>query len=74
MKKLWKPHYHKHSGPLPERQTLEMAVARELLTTWEITKNQQLIEKHLGALDKVYGANASLRVREYMREIKRNER
>jgi hypothetical protein len=51
-----------------------MAAARELLTTWEITKNRELIEKHLGALDKLFGANAHLRVREYMKEIKRNER
>jgi hypothetical protein len=74
IKKKWKPHYPKHSGPLPETKTLEMAAARELLTTWEITKNRELIEKHLGALDKLYGANAHLRVREYMKEIKRNER
>jgi hypothetical protein len=74
IKKQWKPHYYKHTGPLPERQTLEMAVARELLTTWEITKNPELIKKHLDALDKLYGENAHLRVREYMKEIKRNER
>jgi len=74
IKKQWKQHYHKHSGTLPERRTLEMAVARELLTTYEITKNRELIEKHLGLLDKLYGANAHLRIREYMKEIKRNER
>jgi len=74
IKRKWKPHYPKHLGPLPERRTLEMAVARELLTTWEITKNRELIEKHLGSTDKLYGANAHLRVREYMKEIKRTER
>jgi hypothetical protein len=74
IKRKWKQHYPKHSGPLPERRTLEMAVARELLTTWEITKNRELIEKHLASLTKLYGENAHLRVREYMKEIKRNER
>lgn len=74
IKRKWKQQYPKHLGPLPERRTLEMALARELLTTYEITKNRELIEKHLGKLDKLYGANAHLRVREYMKEIKRNER
>jgi hypothetical protein len=73
--KKWKPHYYKHKGPIePDRRMLEMAVARELLTTWELTKNRPLIDKHLQGLDKVYGENANLRVREYMKEIKRNER
>jgi hypothetical protein len=75
IKKQWKPHFYKHKGPIePDRTLLEMAVARELLTTWELTKNRELIEKHLGALDKLFGANAHLRIREYMKEIKRNER
>jgi hypothetical protein len=75
MKRVWKTSKPKHKGPIePDRTILEMAVARELLTTWELTKNRQLIENHLHALDKVYGENAHLKVREYMREIKRNER
>jgi hypothetical protein len=51
-----------------------MAVARELLTTYELTQNVALINKHLACLEKLYGVNAEQRVREYMKEIKRNER
>jgi hypothetical protein len=51
-----------------------MACGRELLTTWEVLKDKQLVDRHLASLDKVYGANAEQRVRQYMREIKRNER
>ena len=75
IKKQWKPHYYKHKGPIePDRTLLEMAVARELLTTYELSKNVTLINKHLAAIDKVYGPNAEQRVRKYMKEIKRNER
>ena len=51
-----------------------MASARELLTTWEVLKDKQLVDKHLASLDKVYGANVEQKVRQYMREIHRNER
>ena len=75
MKRVWKPTKEKHIGPIePDRTLLEMAVARELLTTWEITKNRQLIESHLQAVDKVYGKDAQIRIRQYMRQIKQNER
>ena len=50
------------------------AVARELLTTWEITKDKPLVDRHLAAVDKVYGAGAELRVRQYMRQVARDER
>ena len=74
MKRPWKPWYPKHKGPLPDRRVLEMAAARELLTTWELLKNKELIDKHLARMDKVYGKGAEERVRHYMREIRRNER
>ena len=75
MKRVWKATKQKHIGPIePDRTILEMAVARELLTTWELTKNRLLIDKHLAGLDKVYGENAQLRVRQHMRDINRNER
>ena len=75
IKKQWKPHYYKHKGPIePDRTLLEMAVARELLTTYELSKNVALINNHLAAIDKVYGPNAEQRVRQHMRDIKRNER
>lgn len=53
---------------------LLMAVARELLTTWEITRDKALVNRHLAAVDKVYGAGAELRVRRYMRTIAKDER
>ena len=74
MKRPWKPWYPKHKGPLPDRRVLEMAAARDLLTTWELLKNKELIDKHLARMDKVYGKGAEERVRHYMREIRRNER
>ena len=75
MKRPWKPHYHKHKGPVePDRTTLLMGVARELLTTWEITQDKALVDRHLAAVEKVYGVGAELRVRRYMRTIAKDER
>lgn len=62
------------NAPSPSLETLLMACGRELLTTWEVLRDKELIEKHLSSLDKVYGANAEAKVRQYMREIHRNER
>lgn len=50
------------------------AVARELLTTWEITKDKLLVDRHLAAVDKLYGKGAEQRVRQYMRQVARDER
>jgi len=50
------------------------ALARDLLTTWEVTKDKLLVDRHLAAVDKVYGAGAELRVRRYMRQVARDER
>jgi hypothetical protein len=67
--------YRKASNaPSPSLECLLMACGRELLTTWEVLKDKQLVDRHLASLDKVYGANAEQRVRQYMREIKRDER
>lgn len=67
--------YRKASNaPSPSLETLLMANARELLTTWEVLKDKQLVDRHLASLDKVYGASVEQRVREYMREIKKSER
>jgi hypothetical protein len=75
MKKTWKPHYFKHKGPIePDRTILEMARARELLTTWELTQDQALVNKHLATSEKVYGENAEQRIRQWMRWIRNNER
>ena len=51
-----------------------MAVARELLTTWELTKDKALVDRHLAAVDKLYGAGSEASVRQYMHRIKRDER
>ena len=62
------------NAPSPSLECLLMACGRELLTTWEVLRDKELIERHLKALDARYGANAEQRVRQYMREIHRNER
>lgn len=75
VKRPWKPHYHKHKGPLePDRTTLLMAVARELLTTWEITRDKDNVARHLAAVDKIYGTGSESLVRTYMHMVKKNER
>ena len=74
MKRPWKPHFYTHSGPLPEGPVLERACARELLTTWEITKDKDLVDRHLAASEKIYGKGAEMRIRRQMREVKRDER
>lgn len=74
MKRPWKPWYPKHTGPLPERRILERGAARELLTTWELTKDKALVDRHLAHTEKVYGKGAEERIRQHMRDIRRNER
>jgi hypothetical protein len=69
--KVWRP---TRTGPLPERLTLERGAARELLTTWELTKNKELVDRHLATMDKVYGQGAEQRIRQHMRQIRRDER
>ncbi len=64
----------KNTGPLPERPILERGAARELLTTWELTKNKELVDRHLATMDKLYGKGAEERIRQHMRDIRRNER
>ena len=51
-----------------------MAVARELLTTWEITRDKDNIARHLAAVDKIYGTGSESLVRTYMHMVKKNER
>jgi hypothetical protein len=67
--------YRKASNaPSPSLETLLMASARELLTTWEVLRDKALVDKHLASLDKVYGASVEQKVRAYMHEIKKTER
>lgn len=67
--------YRRESGlPSPSLEALLKACGRELLTTWEVLRDKELIDKHLKALDGLYGANAEARVRAYMHQIKKHER
>ena len=51
-----------------------MAVARELLTTWELTKDKANVDRHLAAVEKIYGPGSEQLVRNYMHKVKKNER
>jgi hypothetical protein len=62
------------NAPSPSLECLLMACGRELLTTWEVLRDKELIDKHLSQLDALYGANAEAKVRAYMHEIKKTER
>lgn len=62
------------NAPSPSLETLLMANARELLTTWEVLKDKALVDRHLASLDKVYGASVEQKVRLYMHQIKKTER
>lgn len=74
MKRQWKTWYPKHKGPLPEHRLLLRAAARELLTTWEATKDKALVDRHLAQMDKLYWPGAEQQIRQHMRDIARNER
>jgi hypothetical protein len=75
LKRPFKPWFPKHKGPLePDRTILLMGHARELLTTWEVTKDKQLVDRHLATMDKRHGKGAEERVRQYMRQVKKYER
>ncbi len=53
-----------------DRVILEQAEARELYRNWEWSKNRELIRARLDRAEKIYGAGAKDRVREYMNRIK----
>ena len=53
-----------------DRVILEQAEARELYRNWEWSKNRELIRARLDRAEKIYGAGARDRVREYMNRIK----
>lgn len=75
MKRQFKVWYPKHRGPVePDRTMLERGAARELLTTWEVLQDKALVDRHLAKMDKLYGEGAEQRIRQHMRDIRRNER
>lgn len=71
----YKKWYPKHTGPVePDRFILEEGEARVLLTTWELTQDKGLVDRHLKKADKKYGEGAEERIRQHMRRIRRDER
>lgn len=70
--KKWWP---KERGPNePDMTILLMGEARVLLTTWEVTKNKEAVDRMLARTDKLYGKGAEERIRGYMRWIAKHER
>jgi hypothetical protein len=57
-----------------DSQVLEMGEARVLLTTWEVTKDKALLERHLTKAERIYGNGAAERIRKYMRIVATTER
>jgi hypothetical protein len=53
-----------------DRQTLEIAEARELYRNWETSKNRDLIRARLERAERIYGRGARDRIREYMNRMK----
>jgi hypothetical protein len=53
---------------------MERARARELLTTWLVTKDKQLVDRHLAVSDKMFGPSAEQRVRDHMKAVAKHER
>lgn len=75
MKRPWKPWRPKHKGPVePDRTVLLEGEARTLLTTWEITRDKAVIDRHLAALDAIYGPGSEQQVRQLMHKVRRDER
>jgi hypothetical protein len=53
-----------------DRVILEQAEARELYRNWEWSKNRDLIRARLERAERVYGAGARDRIREYMNRMR----
>jgi hypothetical protein len=53
-----------------DRVILEQSEARELYRNWEWSKNANLIRARLDRAERIYGAGAKDRIREYMNRIK----
>jgi transposase len=70
-KKAYKPPSNR---PSPSLHTLLAAEARELLTTWEVLKDKDAIERHLASMDKKYKPGAEKAIRQWMHWIKKHER
>jgi hypothetical protein len=53
---------------------MERARARELLTTWQLTKDKALVDRHLAMSDKWFGPSSEQRVRDHMKAVAKTER
>ena len=56
-------------GP-SDRVILEQAEARELYRNWEWSKNRDLIRARLERSERIYGAGARDRIRNYMAQMR----
>jgi len=52
-----------------DRYQLELAEARELLCTFQLTKQKVLTDKRVKHLEKMYGAGVIFRIRTYMTKL-----
>jgi hypothetical protein len=52
-----------------DRYQLELAEARELLCTFQLTKQKVLTDKRIKHLEKMYGAGVITRIRIYMTKL-----
>ncbi len=53
-----------------DRQTLEIAEAREIYRTWETTKDRDFVRGRLERAERIYGRGSRDRIREYMAKMK----
>jgi len=76
MKGMWKFRQIERRFPRGPGDTeqLEMGEARVLLTTWEVTKDKDAVDRMLARTNRIYGKGAEERIRAYMRWIAKNER
>jgi len=72
VKRAWKPHRPKHSGPLPERELLEWAQAKDILSAWELSPSKATVERWLAHSEKLYGPGSAERIRAHMKAIYRD--
>jgi len=52
-----------------DRYQLELAAARELLCTYQLTKQKVLTDTRVKYLEKMYGAGVIFRIRTYMTKL-----
>ena len=71
MKRQWKPHWPKQSCPLPERELLEWAQAKDILSAWELSPTKATVERWLAHSETLYGPGSAERIRAHMKAIYR---